>query len=59
MNTKDVLQEQMVTTADFSNVLCALVREQLVGLVKRVQEDEFIFSLPGETSAFRVRVIKE
>ena len=59
MEIKEALQERIVTAADFATMLCALAREQLVGLTKAVGEGEFIFSLPGEVKTFRVCVTEE
>ena len=44
MKTKEVLQEKTVAVADFTKALCALAQEHLIGLVKTVGENEFIFS---------------
>ncbi len=59
MQTKEVFQEKTVTVADCAKALCALVREHLIGFVKTAGENEFIFSLPGETKSFRVCVTEE
>ena len=59
MQTKEVFQDKTVTATDFTKELCALAREHLIGLVKTVGENEFIFSLPGEIKSFRVCVTEE
>ncbi|MBQ7769561.1 MAG: hypothetical protein IJ373_00045 [Clostridia bacterium] len=59
MKTKEVLQEKTVAVADFTKALCALAQEHLIGLVKTVGENEFIFSLPGGIKTFRLCVTEE
>ncbi len=54
-----VFQEKTATAKDFAEALCALVREEMVGLVTEVGENGFTFSLPGETAIFRVCVTEE
>ncbi len=56
MKTKEVLQEKTVTAADCSAMLYTLVREDLIGLVKRTGENDFVFCLPGGMKSFRVCV---
>ena len=59
MQTKEVFQEKTVTAADFTKELCGLVREHLIGIVQRVEEEGFTFSLPGGVKTFRVCVKEE
>ena len=59
MKTKEVLQEKTVTAAEYSATLRTLVREHLIGLVKKAGERDFIFRFPGGAKAFRVSVTEE
>ncbi len=59
MKTKEVLQEKTVTAADCSVMLYTLVREHLIGLVKRTGEKDFVFCLPGGVKTFHVSVTEE
>ena len=45
MKTKEVLQEKTVTAAEYSATLRTLVREHLIGLVKKAGERDFILKL--------------
>ena len=38
MQTKEVFQEKTVTVEEFTKELCNLVREQLVGMVQKMEK---------------------